>query len=176
MDRNVQRRATQQGDGRARTVSRVWDVVVRVTPLLIAALALLAQIGAWPFNDYVRKVPMRIDLASSVFDAPGYDDPAREYVCLVNTSGGSVDLTGWELRDAQGVVNVLPAFTLPAGAGVRVHPGVGHDTKTDLFGTHESPAWTNSGDAVTLVNADGEQVDSRFYGAQQEGRGKRVCG
>lgn len=124
-----------RSDELKRRAITLWKGVVAVTPVLVAVLAFLAQVGWWPFDDYVRKDPVRIDLASSIFNAPGYDDPAREYVCLVNRSGASVDLTGWVLRDAERVVNVLPRFTLEADAAVRVHPGVGADSRSDLFGS-----------------------------------------
>lgn len=167
-------RRPRSGDTR-RVLHAVWVGVTVLTPILIASLAFLADRGWWPFDDYVRAEPVRIDLASSVFDAPGYDDPGSEYVCLVNTSGDAVDLTGWVLRDARQEINVIPRFTLQPGASVRVHSGMGTDTETDLFGTRGSPAWTNEGDAVTLLDADGEQVDSRFYGPQQEGRAAGDC-
>jgi hypothetical protein len=118
---------------------------------------------------------VRIDIASSQFDVPGSDNPSREYVCLVNEEGGSVDLTGWELRDAEGKVNVLPDFTLEADASVRVHPGQGTNSPTDLYGSEGRSVWNNEGDSVTLIDDGGKTIDQVSYGAT-EASGGGDCG
>jgi hypothetical protein len=114
---------------------------------------------------------VQVDLASSRFNPPGYDDPAGEYVCLANEDADAVKLTGWVLRDTERDVNVLPSFTLESGAAVRVHPGRGSDTRADLFGKEGTPAWNNSGDTVTLLDASGKEIDSRSYGDTEESDG-----
>lgn len=129
--------------------------------------------GYWPF---LEEQPVRIDTASSMFNAPGDDDPAEEYVCLVNQADEPVDLLGWVLRDGAGRdVNTLPDFTLAPEAHVRVHPGKGRNSTTDLFGTGGSPVWTNGGDSVTLLDADGQEIDSQSYGPRDDNEAAGRC-
>ncbi len=122
------------------------------------------------------KPEVRIDLPSSVLNAPAYDNPSDEYICLVNAGEMAVNVTGWELREGSGdVVNTIPSLSLAPGAEVRVHPGRGHDSGHDVFGTSGSPVWTNSGDSVTLVDASGEEIDSAAYGEEGEHRPASRC-
>src|SRR5438445_6909634 len=59
------------------------------------------------------KTSVQIDTSASRFHPGDGKDPAREYVCLVNKTGRSVDLLGWVLRDRTREVNKLPAHSLP---------------------------------------------------------------
>jgi hypothetical protein len=68
-------------------------------------LAIAAAFHIWPFGE---SPDVRIDIAASQVNTRGYDNASDEYICLVNKSGGDVDLLGWELRDAEGSVSVLP--------------------------------------------------------------------
>lgn len=114
---------------------------------------------------------VRVDTAASLFNAPGYDDPSAEYVCLVNSDAEAVDLTGWQIREGTGdLVNTLPSFALAPGDGVRVHPGPGRSSARDLFGDNRRPIWTNGGDLMTLVDSDQQVVAEESYGNATEGR------
>jgi hypothetical protein len=142
-----------------------------LTALLAAASSYVGLATVLCLPPFDCPPDVQVDLASSKFNPPGYDDPASEYVCLVNEDDHAVTLTGWVVRDAERDVNVLPRFTLGSGGAVRVHPGRGTDRSADLFGKEGSPVWNNSGDTVTLLDADGEQIDTRSYGATAEGDG-----
>jgi hypothetical protein len=137
---------------------------VATAGLLLSYLGLAYAVGMAPFG----KPDVRVDVAASSFNPVGDDDPADEFVCLVN-EGDDVELTGWELRDAIGVVNELRDFTLRSGESVRVHPGGGRDTEADIYGDRGGAAWTNEGDTVTLVDDDGNEIDSKGYGPASEG-------
>lgn len=153
------------------TTTATVGIVVAVVGIVVGAFVAIAIDQCWLGLGSCPPEPpdIRIDAASSVFNAPGYDDPSDEYVCLVNADDKPVDMAGWELREGKGdVVNTLPSFTLAPGAGVRVHPGEGRSTKHDLFGESGSPVWTNGGDSVLLVNAAGEEVSSVAFGSQDE--------
>lgn len=148
-----------------------WALTAVTVALAYLGVAVAAQ--WWPFS---AGPDVRIDLAASRFDPPGYDDPGDEYVCLVNASGDAVDLTGWQLRDAEGVVDVIPQFSLRGHGRVRVHPGRGRDSRTDLYGTEGSPVWTNEGDTVTLADDHGDEVASATYRTQRGRGGGPACG
>jgi hypothetical protein len=124
-----------------------------------------------------RPPDVRIDAVQSHLNALGYDTAAAEYVCLVNASGDAVGLAGWELRDSQRLVNMLPAFELAAHGQVRVHPGRGTDSRTDIYGHAGRPAWNNGGDTITLLDDHGETVARVSYPAQDvEGTEYSSCG
>jgi competence protein ComEC len=136
----------------------------------LSALVALAIAQHWlGIGEETDPPDVRIDLAASRLNAPGYDDPSAEYVCLVNSESEAVDLTAWQLREGNGdLVNTLPKFALAAGAGVRVHPGPGEDSPRDLFGDSGGPVWSNGGDSVTLVDADQAVVAEESYGEVEE--------
>lgn len=120
---------------------------------------------------------VRIDVAASLLN-PFNDTAAAEYICLVSEEDSAVSLTGWKLTDAEGVVSVLPQFSLAPHAKVRVHPGGGNeraDTTHDLYG-EAGMSWNNDGDTVTLLDSDGRVVDSASYGNREDGEARGTCG
>lgn len=127
----------------------------------------------WPFSG---PPDVRIDVVASQLNAPGSDRASDEYVCLVNKSGGSVDLLGWVLSDAEGNVNVLPDVRLESDGHLKVHPGGGASSDTDVYGEGEAAAWNNSGDTITLFDQSGDRIDSQTYGEQSEEGAKAACG
>jgi len=151
---------------------------VTVVGIVVGAFVAIAIDRCWLGLGSCENEPdVRIETASSLFDSDGFDDPADEYVCLLNADDAVVQLAGWKLLEADGsVVNVLPAHSLAPGAAVRVHPGEGRNSRSDLFGRQGSPVGTNSGDAVTLVDVDGETIASESYGEQGEGAPNSACG
>jgi hypothetical protein len=152
-----------------------------IAGLVVAVLGILISVAiaeCWWFLGQCEDEasPVRIDTSESLFNAPGDDDPADEYVCLVNVAEEPTQMVGWQLRKRTGdLVNTLPDFTLPAGGAVRVHAGRGRDSGGDLFGTNRSSIWRNDGDSVTLVDADGEEVASESYGPRRENEVAGSC-
>lgn len=136
-------------------------------------LAIAAAFSFWPFGE---PPDVRIDIAASQVNTRGYDNASDEYICLVNKSGGDVDLHGWELRDAEGGVNVLPDFTLASDEQIRVHPGEGRNTDTDLYGEGHAAVWNNEGDTITLLDQSGNVIDSQTYGSRQSETVAAGCG
>jgi hypothetical protein len=116
------------------------------------------------------------------YSPPGPDVPVTtaklngEWVLLTNTTGKSVTVTGWTLRDKAGHVYRFPAFALKAHASVEVHTGAGKNSAANLYWGHQPPAstsyvWNNSGtETATLKNAAGKTIDTRSY------TGKSVSG
>jgi Lamin Tail Domain len=99
-----------------------------------------------------------------------------EWVLLTNTTGKSVSMTNWTLRDKAGHVYRFPSFVLKAHQSVEVHTGAGRNSATNLYWGHKPPSstsyvWNNSGtETATLRNASGRTIDSRSY------TGRSVCG
>ena len=92
-----------------------------------------------------------------------------EWVLLTNTTGKSVTMTNWTLRDKAGHVYRFPRFVLAAHKSVEVHTGTGRNSATNLYWGHRPPSstsyvWNNSGlETATLKNASGKTLDYRTY-------------
>ena len=76
--------------------------------------------------------PARVVITGIAFDPPG-DDVQGEYVTLRNNGGSAVTMTNWTLRDLANNTYTFPAFTLAAGAEVRVWTRAGTDDASNLF-------------------------------------------
>jgi hypothetical protein len=109
------------------------------------------------------------------YSPPGPDVPVTtakldgEWVLLTNTTGKSVTLTSWTLRDAAGHVYRFPKVALAAHKSVEVHTGTGKNSASNLYWGHKPPSsasyvWNNSGrETATLKNASGKTIDNRSY-------------
>jgi hypothetical protein len=102
------------------------------------------------------------------FNPPGADTGSNtslnaEWVRIKNTTASRKTLTGWTLRDAASHVYRFPAFTLAAGAYVKVHTGFGSNSAYHLFWRSGTYIWNNSGDTARLRNAAGALVDRCSY-------------
>lgn len=111
-----------------------------------------------------EKPSVRIDAAASLVNPEGDETGGAEYVCLVNDGDNSIDLTDWKLYDSEGVVDELGQFQLPPHGSARV------------YGSEKASSWNNSGDTITLRDAEDEVVDSRSYSAREDGEVSGSCG
>ncbi|HEX6455001.1 MAG TPA: lamin tail domain-containing protein [Solirubrobacterales bacterium] len=155
-----------------RWVAKHWKAVV-----LWVLLAIAGAVIALPISHYGDKLfgdggtptakgkpAVRIDAAASLVNPGGDETAAEEYVCLVNVGDSPVDLAGWKLYDSEGVVDELGRLRLPPQGAARV------------YGTGKAPHWNNSGDTITLRDAEDERVDSESYPARDEGEVSGSCG
>jgi hypothetical protein len=102
------------------------------------------------------------------FDSPGSDGGSNaslnaEWVRIRNYTSSRRTLTGWTLRDAASHIFRFPAFSLAAGATVRVHTGSGSNTASNLYWRSSRYIWNNTGDSASLRNAAGTLVDRCSY-------------
>lgn len=80
-------------------------------------------------------------------------DPERETVTILNTSGGDIELSGWALLDTADHRLHLEG-SVPAGG-------------TRVFVVRPTLQLSNKGGIITLVNADGLKVDGVSYTKSQ---------
>lgn len=107
-----------------------------------------------------------IDPACSQFNAPGNDNENlnEEYVCLVNPSIESIDISGWSISDEYGWIYTFEQYSLIAEGMAKLRSGCGEDTQADLFWCRSDTAvWNNDGDCVYLKDAAGETVGEYCY-------------
>lgn len=104
------------------------------------------------------------------YDSPGSDRGGNaslngEYVVLKNTTGASIQLQGWTLRDKTGYKYRFPRFTLRAGKSVVVRSGQGTDTGTTLYWGRRWYVWNNTGDTAGLYRgSDLKKIDTCSWG------------
>ncbi|MER6563442.1 lamin tail domain-containing protein [Streptomyces sp. NPDC001027] len=145
-----------------------------VTARRLAAAALaagaLVSVAALPASaaDH-RPARERVEISAVQADSPGPDDRSnrslnREWVELTNTTRHTVNLDGWTLEDASGKTYTFDDYRLAGRATVRIHTGVGRDTRTDLYQDRRAYVWSNDHDTATLRNDDGRIVDEESWG------------
>lgn len=97
-------------------------------------------------------------IISKIMPSPEGSDTENEYVELQNKNDFEVNLTGWILRDKQGVVAEYNLTEkIPALASLTLFRP---DTKITL---------NNSGDGIELLNPSGKVVDSVDFGKAETG-------
>lgn len=81
-----------------------------------------------------------------------------QYVELKNNETSEQNLTGWKLEVQNKTVFTFPKFTLDANARVKVHAGMGTDSKKDLYATNS--LLTKEDEEVSLLDASGAVVST----------------
>ena len=100
-------------------------------------------------------------------DAAGSPDDAAnahlEWVEVCNAGSASQGMSGWRIEDVAGNNYPFPsAFTLAAGACVKVRSGGGTDSATDLYWGRSQHVWNQDHDTAYLYSGT-TLVDSRSY-------------
>ncbi len=90
---------------------------------------------------------------------------------ITNNSRHAVNLDGWTLRDEDGHRYTFDDYRLGGRSTVRVHTGIGRDTRSDVYQDRRYYIWDNRSDIATLRNDRGRYVDSDSWG--QHGGGRR---
>jgi hypothetical protein len=112
--------------------------------------------------DFLYRAPAQVIWIKGInYDPPGRDID-QEYVEIRNDTGTAVGMQNWTLRDAKNHVFRVPAFQLPAGAGVKIWTKAGANDAENLFWGRGSAVWNNEGDRAVLRDAQG--VDVARYG------------
>jgi hypothetical protein len=107
-----------------------------------------------------------VTVGSVTRDPPGPNTPRmlnKEVVSLTSTAKSTIDLTGWNLTDGEGV-----SYTFPSGSVIcqyvviSLHSGRGANTDTDFYADW-GWRWDNQGDTVRIHNAEGRLVATCSY-------------
>lgn len=110
-----------------------------------------------------------MEISRVQYDSPGPDDRSnrslnQEWADITNYSRRSVNLDGWTLSDTDGHTYTFDHYRLGGRATVRVHTGLGRDTRTDLFQDRRAYVWNNDRDRATLRNDHGRFIDDASWG------------
>ncbi len=75
-----------------------------------------------------------MEISAVKADSPGRNNRShKEWVELTNTTRHAINLDGWTLEDESGKTYTFDDYRLVGRATVRIHAGIGRDTRTDLF-------------------------------------------
>jgi len=82
-----------------------------------------------------------------------------EWVSIKCTSG-SVNLSGWKIKDEYGWTYSFPNVTIKEGQTIKIYTGCGTNTSTSLYWCRTNAVWNNDGDTVKLIKPDGSLYGS----------------
>lgn len=162
--------------GRALTLQGEPVSASSVTARRLAAVAVAsaAAVGAFvpsasAADHDLRGRNARVEISDVQSDTWGRQDRSnrslnREWVEITNNTRRDVNLSGWTLSDRDGHTYTFHHYRLGAHATVRVHTGIGHDTRTDLFQDRCHYAWDNHSDTAILRNDHGRTIDIASWG------------
>ncbi len=113
-------------------------------------------------------VKSAVELGRIQYDSPGRDDNSNrsrnaEWVEVRNTSRKAVNLDGWTLTAKSGKRYTFHDFRLQGRSTVRVHTGVGRDSRTDAFQDRRNYVWDNKRDKAVLKDRRGHVIDTKSW-------------
>ena len=82
-----------------------------------------------------------------------------EWVTIRNAGDKPLNLSSWQLQDADKNVFVFPNLTLNTDGAVRVHTAPGTDNVIDLYWNSSVPVW-ESGEEAKLLDSNGNTQDT----------------
>lgn len=86
-----------------------------------------------------------------------------EFMQVTNEGSVPLNLSGWILTAGPDFNYTFPRVVLPVGNSLRVHPGTGISTPTDLYLNLAQPVLDDSADVVTLFNSEGMMISRYTY-------------
>ncbi|MDI1456492.1 lamin tail domain-containing protein [Streptomyces sp. NPDC003388] len=145
--------------------------VAAVTAAAVGAVVLPAAAAD---HHYPGRAHAAVYISKVQYDSPGRDDRSnrslnQEWVDITNSTRRTVNLDGWTLKDEDGHTYTFRHVRLDGRATVRVHTGVGRDTRRDLFQDRRAYVWNNDHDTATLRNDRGRFVDDASWGRHHRG-------
>ena len=95
-----------------------------------------------------------IDIPVEIVSVIGAGTLNAEWVVVRNAGTDSLNLSGWQLKDADRNVFVFPNLTLNGGGAVQIHTISGTNTVIDLYWGGTEPVW-ESGEEAQLYDPGG---------------------
>jgi lamin tail-like protein len=150
------------------------SVLLTTRRLTAAAAVAAAAVGAVALpaaaaDHLPRGSADRVVISRVQYDSAGRGDRSnrslnREWVAITNNSRHDVNLTGWTLSDDAGRTYTFRRFRLDGQATVRVHTGIGRDTRSDLYQGRRYEVWDDDTDTATLRNDRGRFISAATWG------------
>ncbi|MDD1705981.1 MAG: lamin tail domain-containing protein [Methanoregulaceae archaeon] len=134
--------------------------------LAVQKEAITTRTGIWSGREPVQGMCREIVISTVHYDAAGDDreNLNDEYITIRNRGPTTADLTGWQIRDSDGFVYILPAVSLPSGKTMNLYTGNGTSSQGSLSMGSPVPVLNNDGDTVNLIDGTGNHVSSFSWG------------
>lgn len=150
------------------TASRITAAIFGSAALVATAVVPAAAAG---HEQAPRPQRSSIVLGAIQYESPGRDDRSNrslnaEWVTVKNTGRHAVNLRNWTLSDNHRNVYRFKNLRLAGKQSVRVHTGVGRDSRSDVYQDSRKYIW-DSRDSATLRNDRGVRIDSESWGRNQ---------
>ncbi|MFE9867903.1 lamin tail domain-containing protein [Streptomyces sp. NPDC005506] len=141
---------------------------IAATVLAAGAVVTVVALPASAHDNDRHRHP-RVEISAVQANSPGRDNRTNrslnaEWIELTNNNRRAVNLDGWTLRDEDGHRYRFDDVRLAGSATVRIHTGIGRDTRTDLYQDRRNYVWDNRSDTATLRDARGRTVDTETWG------------
>ncbi|WP_435860671.1 lamin tail domain-containing protein [Streptomyces spiralis] len=141
----------------------------RLTAATLSAAAITAAIAVPASAADHRANRPSVEISRVQYDSPGRDNRSirslnAEWVEITNNTRRSVNLDGWTLSDRDGHTYTFYHYRLDGRSTVRVHTGIGRDSRHDLYQDRRNYVWNNTSDTATLRNDHHRFVDSVSWG------------
>ncbi|MEV6117763.1 lamin tail domain-containing protein [Streptomyces sp. NPDC052109] len=95
----------------------------------------------------------------------------KQWVAITNNTRRAMNLDSWTLSDRDGHTYTFHHVLLAGRGTVRVHTGVGRDTRTDVYQDRRTRVWDANADTAVLRDARGRLVDSVSWGQSHRSHG-----
>ena len=131
--------------------------------------AMIAGAAAVLVSSPAQAATPRIQIRSILLNPAGKDTAAnahlnQEYVQLRNTTGATISMSGWTLRDRSAHVYTFPAGSVLVSNGTfYVRTGKGTNNYNNRYQNRGYYVWNNDTDAATLRTNTNVTVDSCSY-------------
>ena len=103
------------------------------------------------------------DANSAIIDSVTYNKTSQ-LVEIKNNETSAQDLRGWKLDVQNKTVYTFPKYILDVNAKVKVHSGMGKDSKTDLYAM--AAILTKADDEVALLDVTGNVISTSEESAE----------
>ncbi|WP_434599606.1 lamin tail domain-containing protein [Streptomyces sp. A5-4] len=103
------------------------------------------------------------------YDSPGHDNGSNrslnnEWIVVKNNGRHAVNLRNFTLTNKDGQRYRFTNVRLQGRSAVKVHTGVGRDSRHDVFQDRRNYVWDNRSDKATLRNDRGRVIDTESWG------------
>lgn len=144
----------------------------RLTAAALTAAAVTAGIAVPASAADYRASRPSVEISRVQYDSPGRDNRSirslnAEWVEITNNTRRSVNLDGWTLSDRDGHTYTFHHYRLDGRSTVRVHTGIGRDSRHDLYQDRRNYVWNNDFDTATLRNDHHRFIDSVSWGGHR---------
>ncbi|WTO96580.1 lamin tail domain-containing protein [Streptomyces sp. NBC_00197] len=141
----------------------------RLTAAALTTAAVTAAIAVPASAADHRPHRQSVEISRVQYDSPGREDRSnrslnQEWVEITNNTRQAVNLDGWSLSARDGRTYTFHHYRLDGRSTVRVHTGVGHDNRRDVFQDRRNYVWDNHADTATLRNDHRRFVDDASWG------------